>query len=81
MVAGAARIGSTVTAAIANRRVLEPIEAHIALSAGAALFILAALAVVFPRGFAYPLAAIAAWFAVALAYRGVTLYAASRRRG
>jgi cardiolipin synthase len=81
MVAGAARIGSTVTAAIANRRVLEPIEAHIALIAGAALFGLAALAVVYPRGLAYPFAAIAAWLAVALTCRGFMLYAASRRRG
>jgi cardiolipin synthase len=81
MVAGAARIGSTVTAAIANRRVLEPVEAHITLIAGALLFVLAALAVVFPRGFAYPLAAIAAWLAAALVYRGFMLYAASRRRG
>jgi cardiolipin synthase A/B len=81
MVAGAARIGSTVTAAIANRRVLEPVEAHITLIAGALLFVLAALAVVFPRGFAYPFAAIAAWLAAALVYRGFMLYAASRRRG
>jgi cardiolipin synthase len=81
MVAGAARIGSTVTAAIANRRVLEPIEAHITFIAGGLLFVLAGLAVVFPRGFAYPFAAIAAWLALALIYRGFTLYAASRRRG
>lgn len=32
--AGAIRIGSTVSAAMTNRRVLEPIEAHIALIAG-----------------------------------------------
>ena len=34
---------------------------------------LAALAVTFPRGFAYPFAAIASWLAVALLYRGVVL--------
>jgi cardiolipin synthase len=73
MVAGAVRIGNTVGAAISNRRVLEPVEAHIALIAGAAAFVLAALAVTFPRGFAYPIAAIVAWLAAALLYRGVRL--------
>jgi cardiolipin synthase A/B len=71
--AGALRIGSTVTAAMSNRRVLEPIEAHIALATGAALAALAALAVTFPRGFVYPFAAIASWLAVALLYRGIAL--------
>ncbi len=73
MVAGAVRIGNTVGAAISNRRILEPVEAHIALIAGAALFGLAALAVTFPRGFSYPIAAIVAWLAAALLYRGVRL--------
>ena len=34
VMAGAARIGNTVTAAITNRRVLEPVEAHITLIRG-----------------------------------------------
>ena len=72
--AGAVRIGNTVTAAITNRRVLEPVEAHIALIAGAALLLLAALAVFFPRGFSYPLAAIVVWLALALLYRGFMLH-------
>ena len=42
-VAGAFRIGSTVSAAVTDRRVLEPIEAHIALIAGTALVGLVAL--------------------------------------
>ena len=73
MVAGAARIGNTVTAAITNLRVLEPVEGHIALIAGGLLMFLAVLAVVFPRGLAYPIAFIAAWMAIALVIRGVKL--------
>jgi cardiolipin synthase len=71
--AGAMRIGSAVSAAVTNRRVLEPIEGHIALSAGAALAVVAVLAVLFPRLLAYPLAAIAACVAATLLSRGLTL--------
>jgi cardiolipin synthase len=73
-VAGAVRIGNAVTAAITNRRVLEPIEAHIAMIAGGLLLALATLAIVFPRGFSYPVAAIVAWLAIALLYRGFRLH-------
>jgi cardiolipin synthase len=79
VVAGAARIGNTVTAAIANRRLLEPVEAHIALVAGGVLLALALLAFAFPAALAYPLAAIAAWVAAALLARGVELRAQRRR--
>ncbi len=72
-VSGAVRIGNTVTAAITNRRVLEPVEAHIAMIAGLLLLGFAALIVTFPRGFAYPVALIAAWFAAALLVRGAAL--------
>jgi cardiolipin synthase len=78
--AGAMRIGSTVSAAVSNRRVLEPIEAHIALIAGTALLGFALLAAAYPRGVAFPLAAIAAWMAVALVYRGVKLLRERHRR-
>jgi cardiolipin synthase len=79
-VAGAIRIGSTVSAAVTNRRVLEPIEAHIALVAGAGLAGLALLAVTYPRGFAYPFAIVAAWVAAALLFRGCTLLRERHRR-
>jgi cardiolipin synthase A/B len=72
--AGAVRIGNTVTAAITNRRILEPVESHIAMIAGAALLLFAALAVIFPRGLVYPLAAIVVWLALALLYRGLMLH-------
>jgi cardiolipin synthase len=71
--AGAMRIGSAVSAAVTNRRVMEPVEGHIALYAGAALMLLAILAVVFPRVVAYPFAAIGAWLAATLFSRGLTL--------
>jgi cardiolipin synthase A/B len=72
--AGAVRIGNAVGAAITNRRVLEPVESHIAMIAGAALLGLAALAFVFPRGFSYPIAVVIAWIALALLYRGFMLH-------
>lgn len=72
-VTGAIRIGNTVAAAMTNRRVLEPIESHIALASGAVLVILCALAILFPRAFAYPFAFVAVWFGVALLVRGFML--------
>ena len=73
------RIGNTVSAAVTNRRVLEPIEGHIALFGGVVLAGLAALAVVYPRSLSYPFAGLAAWVAAALVYRGVKLLRARRR--
>jgi cardiolipin synthase len=78
--AGAMRIGSAVSAAVTNRRVLEPVEGHIALSAGVVLALLAVLAVLFPRVVAYPLAAIGAWLAATLFSRGLTLLRERHRR-
>jgi cardiolipin synthase len=78
--AGVMRIGSTVSAAVSNRRVLEPIEAHIALIAGAALAVLAFLAFTYPRGIAFPLATIAVWMAAALLFRGLSLLRARTRQ-
>jgi cardiolipin synthase len=71
VMSGAARIGSTVTAAMTNRRVLQAVEAHIALMAGGLLALLAFLTWYYPRGIAYPIAVIAGWFAVALLIRGI----------
>jgi cardiolipin synthase len=79
-IAGAARIGNAVSAAVTNRRVLEPVEAHIAILAGALLAALGALAIVFPRSIAYPLAVVAIWLAAALLYRGIELLREQRRR-
>jgi cardiolipin synthase len=78
--AGAMRIGSAVSAAVTNRRVLEPIEGHIALSAGAVLLLLAIVAVLFPRLLAYPLAALTVWLSATLFSRGLTLLRERHRR-
>jgi cardiolipin synthase len=80
IVSGAVRISNTVTAAIANRRVLEPIEAHIALAAGAILAGGSVLIAVFPRSFAYPVAVMGAWISAALVWRAVLLYRGRKRR-
>jgi cardiolipin synthase len=79
-IAGAMRIGSTVSAAVTNRRVLEPVEAHIALAAGGLLAVLAVLAVVYPRGFSYPFAFVTAWLGGVLVLRGIALLRARQRR-
>lgn len=77
--AGAVRVGNTVTAAVADTRVLESVEANIALIAGAILAAIAALAFKYPRGIAYPIGVFAAWFAAAILYRGIELYRNRRR--
>jgi cardiolipin synthase len=77
--AGAVRIGNSVAAAIANTRVLEPVEAHIAVIAGVCLGAVAVLAFTFPRGFAYPFGVFAGWVAAALLYRGLVLDHRNRR--
>lgn len=77
--AGAVRVGNTVAAAVSNTRVLEPVEANIALVAGAILAAIAALALTYPRAVAYPVGIIAAWLAAAVLYRGIELYRDRRR--
>lgn len=74
VVAGAVRVGRTVAAAITNTRVLESVEANIAVVAGLLLAAFAVFTFAFPRLVAYPLAAIGAWLAVALLYRGWELH-------
>jgi hypothetical protein len=74
------RIGSTVSAAVTNRRVLEPVEAHIALAAGGVLTVLAVLAVIYPRGFSFPFAFVTAWLGAVLVLRGFALLRARHRR-
>jgi cardiolipin synthase A/B len=77
--AGAVRVGNAVTAAVANTRVLESVEANIALIAGAMLAAIAALAFKYPRVIAYPIGVFAGWFAAAILYRGIELYRNRRR--
>lgn len=78
VVAGALRVGNTVAAAITNTRVLEAVEAGIALVSGLVCVALAFLGFAYPKAIAYPIAVIAAWFAAALILRGLVLYRSAR---
>ena len=78
--AGALRIGNTVGAAIADRRVLGPAEAGIMTGAGLALLGLALIGILWPLVVALPLALLAGWAAVSLLIRARALRAAGRRQ-
>lgn len=78
--AGAFRIGNAVGAALATRRVLDPVESRLMAGAGAFFLTLALLAFLWPRILAYPLAALFAWLAAVLLYRGCKLNRENRRR-
>jgi cardiolipin synthase len=77
--AGLLRIGSTVGAAITNRRVLEPVEARIMIVAAVILLAVGVVVAFFPKLLAYPMAAGAIWVGVALLYRSYRLKRAARR--
>lgn len=77
--AGALGIGSAVRAAITNRRLLGPAEARIMGFSGAALFVLAIVAVKWPRVVTYPLAFIGMWTAIALFIRAYRLHRQGER--
>jgi cardiolipin synthase len=64
--ASALRIGNTVTAALTDRRVLGASEAGMMLKFGVALSALAAIALVFPRAIAIPIALLTGWIGIAL---------------
>jgi cardiolipin synthase len=67
--AGVIGVGSTVGAAITNRRVLGPAEARIMFMAAGLLLLLSIVAVKWPRGLTFPLAFIGTWVAIALFIR------------
>jgi cardiolipin synthase len=79
--AGAIRIGHAIGAVFADRRVLEPVEARIALVSGASLLALAIVFAWFPRALVYPLVAVLVWIGVVLLYKGYRLYREGRRAG
>ncbi len=74
---GAIRIGNTITAAVSNHRVMEPVEARLMTAIGLLLLGLAALIYFFPHTLAYPAIVVFTWIGVALLYRAGKLY---RRR-
>jgi cardiolipin synthase len=67
--AGVIGVGSTVGAAITNRRVLGPAEARVMFMASGLLLLLSIVAVKWPRGVTFPLAFIGTWVAIALFIR------------
>jgi cardiolipin synthase len=79
--AGAIRIGHAIGAAFTNRRVLEPVEARLTVTAGISLMALAILFWFFPRVLAYPLIVLFAWIAISLLYRGYKLHRRKDERG
>jgi len=72
--AGAIRLGNAIGAAFTNRRVLEPVEAHIMVTTGALLLALAIIFWFFPRVLVYPLAIMFVWIAIGLFYKAHKLY-------
>jgi cardiolipin synthase len=71
--AGVLRLGGTVSAALGGHRVLQPAEARLLITASLVLIGIAAVALVFPRALAVPLALIAAWLGVTLLFDAVKL--------
>jgi cardiolipin synthase len=71
--AGALSIGSVVGAALANRRSLDATEANLLGYGGVILLGVAAVAFLWPRALAYPIAVLAAWIAAAMLVRAAGL--------
>ena len=71
--AGAAGLGSTVSAAITNHRALGPAEAKVMAIGGALLLALSLLAIVYPLVITLPLAALGCWVAATLLIRAIRL--------
>jgi cardiolipin synthase len=78
--AGAIRLGHAIGAVFTDRRVLEPVEARIALLSGALLLALAILFAAFPRALVYPLVVVFVWIGIVLVYKGYRLHRDGRRR-
>jgi cardiolipin synthase len=68
--AGAIRVANSVGAAMTNHRMLGPAEGRLLTTSGVLMAAVAAVAVVFPRVIAFPLAAIGLWQGLALVWRG-----------
>ena len=71
--AGAIRIGNAVGAAFTDRRVLEPVESRIMVTAAVLMIGLAVLFWFFPRSLTYPLIVILLWVSFALLYKAAKL--------
>jgi cardiolipin synthase len=79
--ASAMRIGNSVGAAIADRRVLGVAEAGVMTGAALVLLVLALIGVLWPLAITLPLALLAVWAALALLFRAHALRGAARKSG
>jgi cardiolipin synthase len=77
--AGAVRIGNAVGAAIADRRVLGPVEARVAAIVGLLLCFASLVFFLFPRVLDYPVVVLCAWGGVSLLHRAVRLHRRKQR--
>ena len=69
LAAGAVGLGSAVSAAITNHRVLGPAEAKVMAAGGSLLLLLVVVSVAVPRVITLPLALLSAWMAATLLVR------------
>jgi len=72
--AGAIGVGSTIGAAITNRRLLGPAEARVLATSGVMLFLCAATILWWPKVAAVPLAIAAVWIALSLIVKAWKLH-------
>jgi len=79
--AGAIRLGNAIGAAFTDRRVLEPVEAHIMVTIGVLLLALTILFWIFPRVLVYPLTIVFVWIALASFYKAHKLYREGNKAG
>jgi len=79
--AGAVSVGSALAAALTNRRALGAAESSVLAKVGIAALVVAAVAALWPRFVAWPLAVLGAWLGIAWLVRAADLKReASRRR-
>jgi cardiolipin synthase len=79
--AGAIRIGSAVSAAMTNHRVLGPTEAQIMAVTGVFVLALSSVLVLWPKWVGILLAVLGTWLGVSLLIRGYRLFMIRRRAG
>jgi cardiolipin synthase len=72
--AGAVSVGSALGAALTNRRTLGPAEAGLLGTMALLVFGIAAVAAVWPRVIAWPLAVVGAWLAVSWLLKGISIW-------
>jgi cardiolipin synthase len=72
--AGAVSVGSALGAALTNRRTLGPAEAGLLGTMALVVFGVAAIAALWPRVIAWPLAVIGAWLAISWLLKSVSIW-------